>query len=67
MKTSRIAPNVGCAPSLGFCIEKKFVQPMLNFLGAITTKHALSGLMQKNDCCEINAKEKEVNGQTLLY
>jgi hypothetical protein len=40
---------------------------MLNFLGAITARHALLGLMQKNDCCEINAKEKEVNGQTLLY
>jgi hypothetical protein len=39
---------------------------MLNFLGAIT-RHALLGLMQKNDCWEINAKEKEVNGQTLLY
>jgi hypothetical protein len=25
------------------------------------------GINAKNDCCEINAKEKEVNGQTLLY
>jgi len=32
---------------LGFCIEKEFVQLMLNFLGAITTRHALLGLMQK--------------------
>jgi len=28
------------------------------FLGAITTKRALLGLMQKNDCCEINAKKE---------
>jgi len=40
-------PVLGCDFSLGFCIEKEFVQPMLNFLGAIATRHALLGLMQK--------------------
>jgi hypothetical protein len=44
---------------LGFCIEKKFVQPMLNFLGAKTTRHALLGLMKKIIVCEINAERKK--------